>query len=147
MATAVNIVLNDSTTPTAVAVTFVPEGFDSNKVFWFVDQSRANAIGYWRISVERKAPPAPKPGESSANRVYRVRVGLHEPVLETLSSSTLNGITAAPTIAYIPRAFQEYILPERSTKKNRSDLRAMTGGLAYSATMASLVDDLMSLNN
>lgn len=72
MATATSIVLADAQA-TPVNHTFTPVGLDGNKTFWFVDQSQANAIGYWKVSVEITQPANAQPGESSQKRVYRDR--------------------------------------------------------------------------
>lgn len=141
MAAASNIVLADAA-GTPVNHTFNPNGPDDKGVYWFVDTSQSNAIGYWRISVEVKRPPAAKAGESSANRSYRYIVGLHEPVLETLSNNTVSGILPAPTVAYIPRTFIEYIMSERTSLQNRKDLWKMSHLLAADTQIQGLVENL-----
>lgn len=128
-----------------VTHTFVPMGKDpKSDTFWFVDQSQSNAIGFWRISVEIKQPEAPKPGQSSSERTYRFRIGLHEPILETLSNNSA-GLTPSPTVAYIPRSFTEYILSERSSLQNRKDLRKMTYNLQNDANIIAVVENLQYL--
>lgn len=139
MATATAIVLADAQA-TPVNHTFTPIGADGNDVYWFIDQSQANAIGYWKVSIEITRPKLAQPGESSKNRVERVRVGLHEPVLETVSNSTVSGIAPAPTIAYIPRSFTEYILPERGVMLDRKNLRKMTANLQNDANVIAVVE-------
>ena len=144
MATATAITLADAQA-TPVNHTFSPVGLDAKKTFWFVDQSQANAIGYWKISVEISQPPTPQPGESSAKRVIRVRIGLHEPILETVSNSTVSGIAPAPTVAYIPRSFVEFILPERSALLDRKSLRKMTANLLNDVNIINVVENLTYL--
>ena len=139
MATATAIVLADAQA-TPVNHTFSPIGADSNEVYWFVDQSQTNAIGYWKISVEITRPKIAQPGESSKNRVERVRIGLHEPVLETVSNSTVSGIAPAPTVAYIPRSFHEFILPERGVLLDRKNLRKMSANLLNDANIVAVVE-------
>lgn len=138
-----NIVLADALA-TPVNHTFEPQGMDKDGILWSVDRSQANAIGYWRISIEVKQPPVPKPGENSANRSHRVRVGLHEPVLETFGDSSASGILPAPTLAYIPRSFIEYVIPERATSQNRKDLWKMTHLLGANAQVQAMVETLVS---
>lgn len=145
MATAVAIVLADAQA-TPVNHTFTPIGLDSKDVYWFVDQSQSNAIGYWKISVEVVQPPSAQPGESSARRTYRVKIGLHEPIQETVSNSTVSGIAPAPTIAYIPRSFHEFVLPERSALVDRKSLRKMSANLLNDANIVSVVENLTFLN-
>jgi len=141
MAVATNIVLADALA-TPVNHTFVPIGKDDKGIFWFTDQSVTNAIGFWRISVEVKTPAAARAGQSSADRTYRVRVGLHEPILETVSNGTVSGISPAPTISYIPRSFTEYVMPERASLQNRKDLRKMTASLNADANIIAVVENL-----
>jgi hypothetical protein len=147
MTTATDIVLADAQ-GTPVNHTFVPIGPDSKGLFWFVDQSQANAIGYWRISVEIKQPAAAIRGGTSSNdeRNYRYRLGLHEPVLENVSNSTVTGIEPAPTVAYVPRSFTEYVMPERTTLQNRKDLRKMTSNLSANALLAGIIENLQFLS-
>lgn len=141
MSAAVNIVLADAA-GTPVNHTFVPNGYDKDRVFWFVDRSQQNAIGYWKISVESKEPAPATPGTSSKDRTYRIRIGLHEPVLETLSNSTVSGILPAPTVAYIPRVFTEYVLAERTVLLDRQHLRKMNANLQANAQIIDIVENL-----
>lgn len=125
MPTAVNIVLADAQA-TPVNHTFVPIGRDPKNplVFWFEDQSAANSVGFWRISVETKRPPPAGAGTSAKDRVYRSIIGLHEPVLEALAPND-NGFTPAPTVAYVPRTFCEFVDPERSVPLDRANMAKM----------------------
>lgn len=118
-----NIVLND-TQATPVAHTFVPLGTDVNGVWWFEDQSSASPIGYAKVSVFISRPKPATSGESSAQRMVRVKLGVHTPILENVTNSTVSGVEPAPTIAYVPRANLEFIIPERSAAIDRSNLRA-----------------------
>lgn len=123
-----NIVIADALA-TPVNHTFAPVGRGADGVFYFEDQSQANAVGYWRISVEQKRPKAPTAGTSSQDRTHRVKIGLHEPILETVSNNTVSGIAPAPTVSYVCRSFCEFIMPERSSLQNRKDLRKMMAAL------------------
>jgi hypothetical protein len=146
MPQAVNIVLADAQ-GTPVNHTFVPVGRDAKdaNVFWFTDQSQTNAVGYWRISVETRRPPPATAGMSAADRNYRIRIGLHEPVLENVTNSTISGIAPAPTVAYIPRSFTEYILPERAALLDRQNQRKMSANLLANAQVVDLVENLTYL--
>lgn len=139
-----NIVLADAQ-GTPVNHTFVPIGADAKGVQWLYDQSQSNAIGYWKISIETVFPTAALPGQSSEGRTNRVRVALHEPVLETPGDSTASGIMPAPTVAYIMRSFTEYVLPERGNLQNRKDIWKMTHLLAANAQIQSAVETLVRL--
>lgn len=136
-----NIVLADAQA-TPANHTFVPVGRDKNGVFWFEDQSAANAIGNWRISVEMTRPPVPAAQASSSGRTNRVKIGLHEPILETVSNSTVSGIAPAPTISYVLRTFSEFILPERATLQNRKDLRKMIASLLGDTQVTACIESL-----
>lgn len=145
MATPSPIVIADSAT-TPVNHTFVPNGKDANQVFWFVDRSQANAVGYWRISVQTIQPPAPKAGEVADTRVYRVKVQLHEPVLANITNSTVSGVQPSPQVAYIPRSFTEYVIPERTAQLDRDNLWKMTHLLAANSQIENLVKNLDTLS-
>lgn len=143
MTVAANITLADAQA-TPVNHVFVPLGPDKNGVFWFSDQSALSAIGYWKISVEIKQPPAATSGSSSDGRSFRFKVGLHQPVLEVLSSGA-SGILPAPTLSYTPRAFIEYIVPERGSILDRKNLRKMISTLAADSNIVSVVENLVYL--
>lgn len=138
----VNIVLADAQ-GTPVNHTFVPLGPDKDGVFWFEDQSQASPIGYWRISYQLKRPPPGVTGQSSSQRTYRAAIGLHEPILENVTNNTVSGIAPAPTIAYTPRNFTEYVMPERATLLDRKNLRKMTWNLQNEAQLIALVENLI----
>ncbi len=140
---AANIVLADALA-TPVNHTFVPLGPDRDGIFWFEDQSQASPIGYWRISYQLKRPAPGQAGSSSSNRTYRAVIGLHEPVLETVSNNTVSGIAPSPTISYAPRCFTEYVMPERSSLQNRKDLRKMNFNLQNESQLVSLVETLVT---
>lgn len=140
MPTASAIVLADAQA-TPVNHTFDPTGRDSNNVYWYTDTSQSNAVGYWRISVEAKHPAMPTAGVSAQGRTYRVKIGLHEPTLETISNNAA-GLTPAPTVAYVARVFVEFVLPERATLQNRKDLRKMIASLLANSQMIDVVEDL-----
>lgn len=139
-----NIVLADAQA-TPVNHTFVPVGRDKNGVFWFEDRSQANAVGFWRISIEVTRPSVPAAKTSSDNRAGRVKLGLHEPILETVSNSTVSGIAPAPTVSYVPRSFTDFVLPERSSLQNRKDLRKMTQLLIADTQIVDVVENLSYL--
>lgn len=138
-----NIVLADAL-GTPVNHTFVPLGPDRDGLFWFEDQSQASPIGYWRISYQLKRPAVGSAGQNSNQRTYRAVIGLHEPVLETVSNNTVSGIAPAPTVSYIPRSFLEFVMPERSSLQNRKDLRKMTYNLCNETQLVALVETLVT---
>lgn len=136
-----NIVLADAQA-TPVNHTFVPLGRDANGVWWLEDQSFASPAGYWRISVQLTRVPAPTAGYvASSNRVNRVKIGLHQPTLETLGNNSA-GIIPPPTVAYVDRALVEFIFADRDIKQNRKDSRKMIANLLAVADIATIVEDL-----
>jgi hypothetical protein len=137
-----NIVLADAA-GTPVNHTFIPVGRDKNGVFWFEDQSAANAIGFWKISVELNKPPTPTAQMSSSQRTVRARIGLHEPILETVSNNTVSGIAPAPTVSYVPRSISDFIMPERSALLDRKNLRKMKMNLLADAQVIALIENLV----
>lgn len=143
MTQATNISLADAQA-TPVSHVFVPLGPDKNGVFWFSDQSAVSAIGYWRVSIDTKQPAPAAQGASSEGRSYRFKVGLHQPVLEVLSASS-SGIVPAPTLSYTPRAFIEYVVPERGSSLDRKNLRKMIYNLANDANVIAVVENLVYL--
>lgn len=145
MTLAANIVIADAL-GTPVNHTFVPLGTDKNGVFWFEDQSAANALGYWKVSVERKAPTAPQPGTSSNGRTFRFKVGLHIPVLANVTNSTVSGIMPAPVLAYVPRVITDYIVPEQGALVDRQNLAKMHPLLLQNAQIKTMIEMLGILN-
>jgi len=146
MTAAVAIVLADAQA-TPVSHTFNPFGLDPKTgMFTFEDTSAASAIGNWRIKIALKRPPPPASGVSSKGRTYRASITLEEPVLETLSNSTVSGILPAPQVAYVPRAFVDMVLPERSSLTDRKSLRKMIYNLLNDANVLAVVENLYNLS-
>lgn len=113
-------------------------------MFWFEDQSQANAIGFWRYSLQLKRPALGGAGANSSSRTYRVVIGMHQPIQETVSNNTVSGIAPAPTISYVSRCFVEFVLPERTSLENRKTIRKMmANALAESQTIA-IVENLVT---
>lgn len=144
MAAVANIVLADAQA-TPVNHTFIPLGPDSNGVWWFEDQSASTPIGYNRLSIELKRPSNPAPGASAdSSRMCRLKLGIHCPVLETISNNSA-GLQPAPTVAYIARASLELMIPERSTLQNRKDLRKYAEKLFADAIVIAAAENLQSI--
>jgi len=137
-----NIVLADAQA-TPVNHTFIPIGRDKNGIFWFEDQSQANAIGFWKNSNELKRPDVAAAKTSSDGRSYRAKLGLHEPILENVSNSTVSGVAPAPMVSYVCRSYTEHVLPERASLQNRKDIRKMMANLQNDAQVIALVESLV----
>lgn len=136
-----NIVVNDGKA-TPVAHTFNPA--EDGDLDIFEDKSGGIAIGFPLITLRFRRPTGPQNGsQSSANgRVYRAQLNFSWPVLEVTSPSTGTGIQPAPTVAYVLRSNQEWILPERSTQADRKDLRAIVYNSLNNADIKKVLEDL-----
>jgi hypothetical protein len=143
MSAVANIVINDAQA-TPVAHTFIPLGPDKNGVWWFEDQSGTSPIGFNRISLQLTRPQVASAGTASRERVNRVKLGLHTPVLETLGTAD-NGILPPPTVSYVPRWNCEFIADERGTQQIRKDLRAYALGLLANAQVVAMVETLQGV--
>jgi len=135
-----NIVVNDGKA-TPVAHTFNPS--EDGDVDLFEDQSGGIAIGYPMIMVRFRRPLAPSNGQSSdaKNRVYRIQLNISWPVLEVTSASTGTGIQPAPTVAYVLRSNQEWLIPERSALADRKDLRAIVYNTLNNADIKKVLEE------
>lgn len=130
---------------TPVTHTFNPLGPDANGVWWFEDATTNSAIGYQKISVQLTRPGPAKAGESSSDRICRVKIGIHTPVLENVTNSTISGIQPAPTVSYVCRCNVEFILPERSVKAfDRQTIRKYAYNLLQNANIAVIIEDLQN---
>jgi len=144
MAAVANIVLADAQA-TPVNHTFIPLGPDANGVWWFEDQSASQALGYSRISLKLTRAPVGSNGTvGQSNRVNRVQMGIHLPVLETLGTNDA-GVTPPPTVSYVNRANLELILPERNTLQNRKDLRKYAQFLLVDAQVVAMAESLQAV--
>ncbi|UUW21425.1 MAG: hypothetical protein [Sanya fiers-like virus 54] len=135
---ATNIVLADAQA-TPVNHTFQPAGFDAKGVFTFVDRSSDNAVGNWLIRVDVRQPVG------AASGTYRYKIELHEPVLEVLGDANAAGYKAAPSVAYTPRVFVEFVLPDRTAVLDRKNIRKMAAGLLNDSQIASIVENLTNV--
>lgn len=143
MGAVTNLVINDGLT-TPVAHTFVPLGQDTQGVWWFEDQSPTTTIAYKRISLSLTRPATAKPGESSKDRVNRVRIRIYDPVADNITNSTVSGVLPAPQLAYVTQADCTFMIPERSTVQNREDIRVY---MSQVLTLANVVEMIEQLRN
>lgn len=143
MTAVASIVLADAA-GTPVNHTFVPLGPDTNGVWWFEDQSAASEIGYNRISLQLVRPGNPAAGSSSANRVSRVKIGLHTPILEVLSPND-SGFVPPPQVAYITRFSGEFISPERNALIDRKTCRKFFKNLLDDTQVVGMIENLQNV--
>lgn len=97
--------------------TFSPVNIDQGGVAKWADRSGGIAIGYPAVTFSMRMP-------SKGSRNYKVSSRCVLPILEVTSPSTATGIQPAPTLAYNLIANLEFVLPERSTLAQRSDVLA-----------------------
>lgn len=105
------------TTSATVSVekTYAPEGFNPQGIAQWVDRSGGIPVGYPRLSLQVRRP-------TKDSRNYRVSCKLSLPTLEVTAPTTVTGIQPAPTKAYDCSAFLEFVIPERATDAERSNL-------------------------
>lgn len=137
------LTLNDGQS-TPVAHTFNPEGVLNQMppVALYADRSTGVAVGFPRLSISLSTPPVARRGQAStADRVYRAKMKVMLPVLETLGTNDA-GVTPPATKAFDLVFNGEFILPERSSLQNRKDILAYAKNLLTQAVITALVQDL-----
>lgn len=143
MAAVNNIVLPDALV-TPVNHTFVPIASDSKGVWWFEDQSAASPIGFQRLSVSLTRPAPAAPGQSAANRVMRVKIGIYLPRLEVVANSS-TGLTPSPTVAYQLSSKHEILISERSSLQDRKDSRKYAVGIFNEPQIVAMIENLQNI--
>lgn len=123
---------------TPVSHNFKPHGLSNDGVYHYADISSGIAAGFPRLSISHRAPTG------SNSRVYRVKLKLTAPVLETVGTNDA-GLTPPPTKAYESLCNIEFVLPERSDPANRKDILAFVQNLLNDATVTAMVEDLESV--
>lgn len=129
MSALASISLADSVPTTRV---FSPVNIDSAGVAKLADRSGGIAIGFPQISLLVRQP-------SKASRNYRVSGKVVVPTLEVTAPSTATGIQPAPTKAYDLLGTFEFVLPERSTLLERSNLIALVQSFLSNDVVADAV--------
>lgn len=125
-----NIVINDGQ-GTPVAHTFAPVNILGNTAS-YADRAGGISVGYPTVSVTLSLP-------SKTSRLYKARLKVVMPVMETISNSTMSGILPAPTKAYDLTADMIFYMPERSTLADRTNILAYAKNLLAHATATSVV--------
>ncbi|DAD52620.1 coat protein [ssRNA phage SRR6960551_10] len=127
---------------TPVAHSFTPLSIDSGGVATFIDRTGGIPIGFCKLDLSLRQPPAAKTGQNSSGRVYKATLRLFVPTLEQTSASTSTGIQPAPTKAFDHMATVQFFLPERGTTQNRKDLLALVTNALSDATIETVVTEL-----
>lgn len=127
-----NIAIQDGK-GTPLTHTFAPvrSGLDSA---WRTSDAALPLIGQETISVKFK---------KTGSGVNIVSVGLDLPALETATGANASGFTAAPKVAYVNRVKVEFLLPDRGTAAQRTDLRVLIRDLLGEAALIDIVDNVL----
>lgn len=129
------IIADGQTTP--VNKTFEPAKATSDYAM-YEDRIGGVYIGYNKLHVSLTRPR----GQSKvANRNLKVTVGLECPVLESLGTSD-SGLTPPPTVAYRPQVQVTFTFPERCSRQNRVDMRALIRNALSHTAIVDAVDNL-----
>lgn len=127
-----NVVINDGA-GTPVAHTFAPVTING-PLASYADRSGGIAVGFPTITASLTSP-------TKTSRLYKARLRVVVPVLETLSNSTVSGILPAPTKGYDMTADMTFLMPERSTLQNRKDLLAFAKNLLANALVTAVIEN------
>lgn len=143
MATLASITINDGQA-TPVAHTFVPLGpVGQDATALLLDKTGGIAIGYPKLQYSLRAPLNKVNAglASKADRVYRARIKIDLPTMESTSAATGTGIPPAPTVAYIHTVDCTFTLPERGTLAERKNLRAFIRNFLADTVAANLIEN------
>lgn len=75
-------------------------------------------------------------------QVQSVVINLDLPALETATGANSSGYTASPKVAYTNRVSVTFMLPNRGTAAQRTDLRVLLKNLLANAQVVDYVDNL-----
>lgn len=130
---------------TPVVHNFIPLGSDQNGVWWFEDQSNADAIGYNRISLSlRRVQNAVAGQASDKTRNNRFTAKLWVPKTETLGTNDV-GVTPPATLAYQEVISIEFVMPERASLQVRKDARKYAQFLLADTQVVAMTETLQML--
>lgn len=131
MATIANIAVQDGkATPLTHTFNAIKSGESS---LWRTSDSALPLVGQEVIKVTLKSV---SPG------VKNVVVSLDLPALETATGANSSGYTAAPKVGYTNRLVCSFLLPERGTAAQRTDLRVLLKNLLTNAIVIDSIDNL-----
>lgn len=123
---------------TPVNHTFAPVTIDSAGVAKLVDRASGISIGFPALTMSVR-PPA------KGGRNHRVMAKIVVPTLEATSPSTASGIQPAPTKAYECIATVEFVLPDRCTVQERTNVLAYMKNLFANANLVNAVTNLETM--
>lgn len=127
------VILTDGAT-TPVNRSFFPT-LNAEGILQWRDRTQPVFVGQNRLSVSQRIA-------NKQSKATKVAWKLETPVLEQTSTSTTTGVPPPPTVAYIPLATVEFVLPDRCSLQERKDLLAMLRDLLGEAIVTTQVQDL-----
>lgn len=122
---------------TPVSHNFDPVNIVSDVAKW-ADRSGGISLGFPVVTNSLRQP-------TKGSRAYKMTIKVVVPVLEVTSPSTSTGIQPAPTKAYDLMANVDFVLPERSTLAQRSDLLAFVKNMLANAVVTNGVKNFESV--
>lgn len=134
-----DVTIQDGTSPTPVTHTFNPTKTTADYALWEDREHNGGIyVGNMKLAMSLSRPTG---NSNMGNRNLKLVMRLETPVLEVVGNSAA-GITPPPQVAFRPIAELVMTLPERMTKQQRTDLRAlMRSAMGHSAFIGA-VDDL-----
>lgn len=117
-----------------VARVFAPAKKDDAGVFFFENRSSGIRIGFDQLTI------FPRMGNKNT-KATKLTLKLSTPIMEQTSPSTATGIQPIPTVAYVPLANIEFILPDRSVLLDRRNLLKMVQDLLSEAVLVNMVEN------
>lgn len=141
---ALAVLLSVDGAATPVSYQFAPLGPDDKGVQWFEQTAPVPTNGQAAARFSASLKRAIQPG-GKLTGISRVEFALWYPTMETVSTSDA-GIAPPPTTAYTCAVRGSYLLPERSTKQERKNLRVLySKTIEGNASIVSMIDDLQNL--
>lgn len=110
----------------------------SDPASWREAVSAVPIVGQPNITLDVRGP---KNGQEG---IYRVRLRLALPAMETVGTSSQSGIIASPKVAYSNQIVVEGIFPTRGTSDQRKDARVMLANLLTNTQIIDVIENLVS---
>lgn len=130
------ILMDGAATP--LARTFAPAKVSPDAAM-LENRSSGTYIGFDKLVYELSRP---KGNSNVANRNLKLTLRIETPKLEVVSNNTVSGISPAPTVSYRPFGELTFVFPERSSRQDRKDLRALFVSLLNHASSIAAIEDL-----
>lgn len=118
----------------AGSAVFDPFSTSNDSAVWR-NTSGGVPIGYSTVSITKKEP-------QNANGVFRVRLTVNVPTLESVLGATASGFAPAPTLAYSEKANIEFLLPARCSLIERQKLLTLVQSALADAQITNAISDL-----